>query len=421
MVQQWITKNNVDFAGFLEPRIIPSKVKVVEAGLALPNWRYVSNISHHPTCRILVGWNSRKVKITNVQLANQWVTCDAEVKGGSGLMRVTFVYGQNTPAERHDLWNYLINQSLSNGSIPWVVMGDCNAILSGEDRHGGDPRWHNYMDDFPKCINQAELSPISATGLRFSWTNSQQNEAAIFRKLDWALGNHNFLAKWPSSQAKFLPRLISDHSPIVLTLAPKSPQQRRRFKFLNLWTKNQNYESILQSVWATHSFGSPTNRLMNKLRLLKGHLRNLHQHHSSHISFRVQKAQKDWEAIQQKLDSNPQAHQLMQEEKEACHRFNSLKADEESFYKQKSRIQWLNLGDRNTAFFHRSLIHRQHRNGIQSLRTSTGDEITDQEQMGSLAVDFFQHLLTPASTTNLTAMVHWYPNSISMAEGEKMQ
>lgn len=38
--------------------------------------------------------------------------------------------------------------------------------------------------------------------------------------------------------------------------------------------------------------------------------------------------------------------------------FNEAYLAEESYWKQRSRQQWLNLGDRNTSFFHASTRKR---------------------------------------------------------------
>jgi hypothetical protein len=64
------------------------------------------------------------------------------------------------------------------------------------------------------------------------------------------------------------------------------------------------------------------------------------------------------------------------------------------FYKQRSWVQWLNLGDKNTKFFHISLLHLQVRNKIHGLTNETGARMIDQQDLGQLAVKYFQGLLS---------------------------
>jgi len=58
--------------------------------------------------------------------------------------------------------------------------------------------------------------------------------------------------------------------------------------------------------------------------------------------------------------------------------YAQLCKDEETFYKQRSWVQCLNLGDKNTKFFHRSLLHLQVRNKIHGLTNETGARMIDQ-------------------------------------------
>lgn len=66
---------------------------------------------------------------------------------------------------------------------------------------------------------------------------------------------------------------------------------------------------------------------------------------------------------------------------------------EEAFYKQKYRIQWLDLGDSNTRFFHKTVSHRQAINRITSLIDADGEIVHNQDKIGQMAVSYFQDLL----------------------------
>ncbi|KAJ6319643.1 hypothetical protein OIU78_015120 [Salix suchowensis] len=304
-IHHWINKNKLDIVGILEPRILLANMAKVEKGLGLSSWQFVSNMHHGHLCRILVCWNPKRVSVCTVHTASQWVTCDVLSKEDGSSIRVTFVYGLNLPVERRAIWSYLISQKLVNTSVPWGILGDFNAILSSRDRSSGDQHWHTHMDEFPSCISQAELIQISLSGIHFTWDNGQHGEHSILKKLDWVWGNHQLLSTWSASKAEFQARLVSDHSPMVLLLAPPPLRQKARFKFLNLWTQQEGYEEAVKAAWAVEVHGNPISRLTSKLRLLKGFLKSKLGHHTHDMTHKVIMAKEKWHAAQCQLDRNP--------------------------------------------------------------------------------------------------------------------
>ncbi|KAJ6756449.1 hypothetical protein OIU79_028773 [Salix purpurea] len=127
-----------------------------------------------------------------------------------------------------------------------------------------------------------------------------------------------------------------------------------------------------------------------KLQWVKVNLRNWHKYNRSHISSRVVKAKGEWDNAQEMLDQNPSSPEARLVEKDAARSYHQLCRDEESYYKQKSRIQWLTLGDKNTSFFHRSLLHRRMRNQIITLEDGRGNVISNQKDMGNMAVNYYK-------------------------------
>ena len=81
----------------------------------------------------------------------------------------------------------------------------------------------------------------------------------------------------------------------------------------------------------------------------------------------------------------------------------------------------LHLGDKNTAFFHRSVLHRRHRNGIYSLRNENGEEVRDLGQLGKMAASQFEHLLSYPQPGTIGLIADIFSKTISHGEGEAMQ
>ena len=64
---------------------------------------------------------------------------------------------------------------------------------------------------------------------------------------------------------------------------------------------------------------------------------------------------------------------------------------ETSFYRQKSRLKWLEDGDRNSNFFHKLVSNRKKLTGIKMLEIN-GESCTDSEIIKKHVVDFYRNL-----------------------------
>jgi len=152
-------------------------------------------------------------------------------------------------------------------------------------------------------------------------------------------------------------------------------------------------------------------QLTTKLRLLKAELRKIHLHHTSHISNKVVKVKEDWNLAQTILDLNPTAAVAKSTERELANTYTQL-CKEESFFKQRSRIQWLQLEDRNTKFFHNSLMHRQVRNRIHTLKDEDDNFTHGQQELGNIATKYYEQILSPPHSPLNANVANIYPKSI---------
>ncbi|KAJ6408731.1 hypothetical protein OIU84_008431 [Salix udensis] len=330
-------------------RIIKSiNLDVVQAQTLPFNWKAITNVQYNSLCRILVGWNPSRIDVTLIHSSAQWMTCDVRSISNSEITRITFVYGMNGYMDRSSLWHYIQESSVLNTNIPWTLLGDFNAIMRPSDRSGGSNNWVSHHDDFPNCIMLSSLQQIPYTGMHLSWHNSQSGPNTILKKLDWVFGNPALLIKWPAAKAIFLPRHFSDHSAMVLSLDAPHCRDKPAFKFLNQWAKHEDFLGIVNSIWQQRIVGTPIFQLTTKLMMLKAQFRQKHLSCTSHLSRRVFQAKQAWVEAQRVLDIEPVSEANRNAERAKAESYMSLCREEEAFYRQKSRIQWLQLGDLNT-------------------------------------------------------------------------
>ena len=72
---------------------------------------------------------------------------------------------------------------------------------------------------------------------------------------------------------------------------------------------------------------------------------------------------------------------------------NLKEKQEETLFEQKSRIQWLRDGDRNTKFFHKATVQHQQHNKIVRLKRSDGSVTEKQEEIEETLTSYFADLL----------------------------
>jgi hypothetical protein len=100
------------------------------------------------------------------------------------------------------------------------------------------------------------------------------------------------------------------------------------------------------------------------------------------------------EEIQCRIREQGLTEELKSQELKVNQQIAERKRQEEILWKQKSRIQWLKEGERNTKFFHRATIQRRHSNKITHLITEEGETLHSHADMETNLVEYFQDLLT---------------------------
>lgn len=256
------------------------------------------------------------------------------------------------------LWEYLdfVN---SCHQLPWVLAGDFNEMLHVEDKLGGalSNRHKGWFD------NNAMVD-LGFYGPKYTWTYKR-----VFEGLNRAICNLAWRSLFAEAHVKHLPRTKSDHNPIKLYLKSgfTTSPGNRPFRFEAMWLKHEGFNDFITQKWQQ----LPGPVFVKSYELVEpfkhwdlqifGHLK----HWKARLLARIN-------GIQKVLCSGSNRF-LQQLESSLVDEFNTLLEQESVFWHQKSRIQWLQNGDRNTKFFHMTTVIRRRKNRIERWKNENGD------------------------------------------------
>ncbi|GJT07833.1 hypothetical protein Tco_0842295 [Tanacetum coccineum] len=265
----------------------------------------------------------------NVSNSSQAMHVQIRHKSTNSILYSSFVYAGNLPTVRRHLWAELNVHKHVVKNKPWILMGDFNVALNIADNHSSLSQINSAIIEFKDCVLKIKVMDINSMGLHFTWNQKPKDGDEILKKLDRIMGNIEFIDSFPGAYAIFQPYRISDHSPSVVS----------------------------------------------KMKSLKKPLRKL-VHDQGNLHDRVSKLRVELDEVQKALDLDSDNQILREEEVVYVEAFNVAKLDEERFLKQKAKIEWLDVGDLNSAYFNKAVKSSNQRSRIEVILNSDNIEVS---------------------------------------------
>ncbi|XP_071902586.1 uncharacterized protein [Coffea arabica] len=249
-------------------------------------------------------------------------------------------------------------------------MGDFNDICSNGEKWGGRERSEGSFRDFNNFIAENELVDIRFVGVPWTWCNTWEGEREVKERLDRCLRSVGWMQIYENVTCEHIETEASDHCLLMVDTKPQQRRGKQRFFFDHRWAKNKATEGNAKVKIQEIKEQLKTAREADELRT-KGVITNL--------KLQLSKAYKD----------------------------------EELYWSQKSRSRWLKEGDKNTAYFHQSVMAKRKRNRINILQKTDGEWCRSDQEIEEEMCKHYKELFTSNNPTEFDDVLQGIQCTIS--------
>ncbi|GKD35370.1 hypothetical protein Tco_1250879 [Tanacetum coccineum] len=128
-------------------------------------------------------------------------------------------------------------------------------------------------------------------------------------------------------------RLISDHSPSVLSIPSRVKLKPKPFKFFHVAILDKRFKGLVRDGWSSHVSGFDMFRVVKKLKGLKKPIRKM-MYDKGNLHANVIRLRENLDRLQADLDSDPSNVTIREEEAAAIVAFNEALLLEEKLLKK---------------------------------------------------------------------------------------
>ena len=159
------------------------------------------------------------------------------------------IYASPRLVERRILW---LNRAkvAQLHTLPWLLLGDFNEILSGEDKFGGRNINLNRALDFKGCLDASNILDLGFFGLKYTWSNQRQISNLILEMIDKCFANPTWRLLYPEASVMHLHKVFSYHYPVLMELCNSLAEVRNKpFRFQSMWMLHPDFPRAVKESW----------------------------------------------------------------------------------------------------------------------------------------------------------------------------
>lgn len=200
--------------------------------------------------------------------------------------------------------------------------------------------------------------------------------------------------------------LVSDHCPAVIKFPDHTVKKPKPFRFSNYIVERPNFIEVVKDEWCKGGETNTLGQCMGKLKRLKKTMKQMNWQNGD-LFERVKNLKIELRNAQQMIDKFPFNEDLRKKGVSLLEQINEAIRDEELFLFQKAKVEWLRDGDRNSAFFRKTIKGGIHRNKVMQVCNDQGIKFEGDD----VATQFVEHFTKFLGTSYLVQEIR-QPDSL---------
>ena len=175
-----------------------------------------------------------------------------------------------------------------------------------------------------------------------------------------------------------------------------------------MWTRRAECKDIIQEAWdGSQDLNSPTG-IVARLRCCAENLSKWKKMVFGQIPKKIQEKRETLNSLVSRDRNGSMGGDINKLQKE----INELLDSEEITWQQRSKVQWLGLGDRNTKYFHSKASDRRRKNTISCILDEEGNWHDSPDSIAEVAISYFKNLYSSAYPTCISEVLDAIPTKV---------
>lgn len=327
---------------------------------------------------VLIAWKKSFSLVSSWSTRHSITVLLQQASSGKTVM-ITNVYGPSDDASKPSFIREL-HSIAAVARYPWILAGDFNLTRWLIDRPSS-LRGFRLMELFNDFIAANGIVDTPLKNRSYTWSCSRPIPS--FSKIDRIFTSTDWTVAYPIITLEALETLISDHAPLLLRCKGVR-QSKKSMKLETFWFRYDVPREMVRQLWGNGpvsdtaresdpfllngfepvSQGEQTTLLTfhQKTQLLHRGLRLWHSQTFGQLDKRLKEYRDEILLLDRKEEARPLNPTDLNRRTHLRALAYDMAINLEERWRQRSRCNWLSLGDRNTRFFHSMASTRLRRN-----------------------------------------------------------